>query len=255
MSFTRAIASTARPLARSRLAATRTFTSAPPPPPPSPAKKSGGNGTTYLIGAVLAGAAGYYYYTQNPQRVDALAHKAKAEEELAVKHAKEMGNNAMIILCAKLRVATLRVVERLPGLVSASPLDLSLAAGQDRLAAARSTVNGSLKDARDATNKVVADADARAHKVASDAGAQYDAAKAKAQGGLSSARSSTESLYNDARTGTEKKTEEAKAGWFSWLGWGNKKVEEGKEKVEDGTDKLRKEGAKAAGDVQKKLDS
>lgn len=53
----------------------------------------------YLIGAVLAlGAGGYYYYSQNPERVDALAHKAKAEEELAVKNAKELKNNAMVRL-------------------------------------------------------------------------------------------------------------------------------------------------------------
>ncbi|KAJ6497804.1 hypothetical protein C8R45DRAFT_140135 [Mycena sanguinolenta] len=209
MSFTRALVSTSRPFAATRFAATRrTFasTATPPPPTPPPAQKSGSNTTLYLVGATLAAGAGYYYYTQNPEKVNTAAHKAKAEEEAAVKHAKEMGNNAM-------------------------------AAGQDRLAAARTTVSGSLKDARDASNRVVADADARAHKVASDAEAQYDSAKASLQ------------------KGTEKKADEAKAGWFSWLGWGSKKVDEGKEKLEDGKDKAKKEGAKAAGDVQKKLDS
>jgi hypothetical protein len=67
------------------------------PPPQQPKPPSGGGRTTaFLILTVLAGGAGYYYYTNNPERVDALAHKAKAEEELAVQHAKEMGNNAMV---------------------------------------------------------------------------------------------------------------------------------------------------------------
>ncbi|KAJ6602207.1 hypothetical protein B0H10DRAFT_2081325 [Mycena sp. CBHHK59/15] len=204
--FASRLASAARPAVPRLVVARRAYATTPPPPPPSdaPPAKSGGGSTIWLVGAALGAGGLYYYYTNNPERVQSLKEKAQAEEELAKRHAKDFSNNAM-------------------------------AAGQDRLAAARSTVSGSIKDAKDTRDRVVADADARAHKFASDVEAKYDA------------KSSSENLYDDARADAEKKAADARAGWFSWLNWGTAKAEEGKEKAT-------KEGSKAAGDVQKKLE-
>ncbi|KAJ7718025.1 hypothetical protein DFH07DRAFT_973420 [Mycena maculata] len=223
------LASRARPLAP-RLTAIRTRAyaqAAPPPPPPAAEKKSAGNSTLYLIGAALAAGGAYYFYTSNPERVDELKHKANAEEGLAARGIKDAKDNVV-------------------------------AAGQDRLAAARGTVSGSLKDAKDIRDRVVAGADERAHQVAADATGVYNSAKGSAQQGLASARSSTESLYRDARETAEEKKDEAKAGWFSWLGWGKaegkEKFAEAKETLEAGKARAAQEGSKAVGDVQKKLD-
>ncbi|KAJ7928538.1 hypothetical protein B0H13DRAFT_1860415 [Mycena leptocephala] len=217
MSFTR-LAASSRPVAR-RLAATRAYATAPPPPPPEAKTGGGGSRTTaFLILTVLAGGAGYYYYTNNPERVDALAHKAKAEEELAVRHAKEMGNNAMVcslFLSIKKKKRTTAETMIRPQAKTASP----------PRAAPRLRRTGKLRRRQGLRPKRP-----------------------------SSARSSTENLYQDARAKGDQTKHEAKATWSSWLGWGSAKADEGKEKLEEGKEKAAKEGAKAAGDAQKKLE-
>jgi hypothetical protein len=98
---------------------------------------------------------------------------------------------------------------------------------QDKLASARSTVNGKVHDA-----------EGRARQVGADAQAKYDSYKSSAQKSLADAKDSTENLYQDARSTIDRKASEtlseagkkgeaAKAGWFSWLGWGKSAAEKG----------------------------
>jgi F0F1-type ATP synthase membrane subunit b/b' len=89
-------------------------------------------------------------------------------------------------------------------------------------------------------------------------------------------RDSTEALYREARDNAERKSaelradadrkaQEAKDGWFSWLGSGKNKVEQGENAAKEGKDKLdteaerlRKEAARgvanAAEDVRVKAE-
>lgn len=76
-------------------------------------------------------------------------------------------------------------------------------------------------------------------------------------------------MYKEAKAAAERKTAEAeskaKEGWFSWLGWGKSKVEEGKQEGAAKADEMKgemkgkidqgkKEGAAAADDVKRKID-
>lgn len=101
---------------------------------------------------------------------------------------------------------------------------------------------------RSSASGLVDDAEARARKASADAHAKYDAYKSSAEKSLFEARSSTEHLYDEARAKAEAKTEEVKDGWFSWLGWGKSKVDQGKkegaQKVADAAGSVKKEAEK-----------
>jgi hypothetical protein len=122
------------------------------------------------------------------------------------------------------------------------------ASGQDKIASARSSVDGKMHEVED-----------RARQVSADAQAKFDEYKSSAQKKLSGARDSTENLYNEARSSADRKTsearaeadrkaEQAKSGWFSWLGWGKSKAEEGKQdaagKVAESAEDVRKRAEK-----------
>jgi len=100
--------------------------------------------------------------------------------------------------------------------------------------------------------------------IGEDLEAKLESARDATRDGLSKARDSTESLYRDARSATERKAdearyaaeskkEEAKAGWFSWLGWGRSKVDEGKGKTEAEADRVKKEGAQKVADASESV--
>ena len=100
--------------------------------------------------------------------------------------------------------------------------------------------------------------------IGEDLEAKLESARDATRDGLSKACDSTESLYRDARSATERKAdeasyaaeskkEEAKTGWFSWLGWGRSKVDEGKGKTEAEADRVEREGAQKVADASESV--
>jgi len=115
-----------------------------------------------------------------------------------------------------------------------------------------------------ASVKGTAEKDIRGRSIGEDLEAKIESARDATRDGLSKARDSTESLYRDARSATERKAdearhaaeskkEEAKAGWFSWLGWGRSKVDEGKGKTEAEADRVKREGAQKVADASESV--
>jgi len=102
-----------------------------------------------------------------------------------------------------------------------------------------------------ASAKGTAEKDIRGRSMGEDLEAKLESARGATRDGLSKARDSTESLCRDTRSATKRKVdevryaaetkkEEAKAGWFSWLGWGRSKVDEGKGKTEAEADLVKR---------------
>ncbi len=88
---------------------------------------------------------------------------------------------------------------------------------------------------------VIDDVKERSGALAREAEAKYDSAK----NALKRTGDSTEQLYDEARDKSKQRAREARAdvdraahetkqGWFSWLGWGRSKVDEGEERLKRG---------------------
>jgi gas vesicle protein len=98
-------------------------------------------------------------------------------------------------------------------------------------------------------------AEVRGKSIDEDLESKYESAKGAARDSVKYARDSTEKLYQESRSSAEhkahevreaaeKKAAEAKQGWFSWLGWGRGKVDQGKDKVASEADRLQREAEK-----------
>jgi len=212
--------------------AVRTLSTVPPPPPvqpaPNPMPKKGAY-HTFLYGVLGVAAAGsaYYYFMQDEEKSGELKVKAKGDEE----RLKNKTRDAIDVAKTRSGEMERRVKEDYQQL-------------KDKAAGLKSTVE-----------KDLSGAEARGKSIGEDLGSKLESAKEAARGGLDRARESTENLYQEARSSAEhkaheareaaeKKSAEAKQGWFSWLGWGRSKVDEGKEKVASESDRLQREAGK-----------
>jgi len=168
--------------------------------------KTGINSWFIYGGLGVAAVYGYYLFV-SPESLGALKPYAKEKDKEIEKKSKEL-------------------------------LDATKAAGKDEVASIRSRVDTAAKDA-----------ETRVRKVADDAQAKVDSYKSSAQKSLSDARESTEDLYKEAKAIAERKTAEAenkaKQGWFSWLGWGKSKIDDGKKEVVATADEVKSKIDKA----------
>jgi len=87
--------------------------------------------------------------------------------------------------------------------------------------------------------------------IGEDLEAKYESAKGATRGTLNRAGDSTENLYREAEQKAHaaledagRKAHEAKQGWFSWLGWGQGKIDATKETAASEADQVKREGAK-----------
>ncbi|KAF9268761.1 hypothetical protein L218DRAFT_954204 [Marasmius fiardii PR-910] len=174
-----------------RTATRRQYANGAPPPPNGPARPKEGGSKTGLYAGLALVAAGGAYYYYAANPDQAAELKAKAKREEEA--AKQKSKEAF--------------------------------------EAGKARVEDGIQQGKQ-----------KYEQTASSAQAKYDDYKKGAQGRLNDAKDSTENLYNEAKARTQtqvdglkgdaqKKEEQAKAGWFSWLGWGRSKAEDGKREI------------------------
>ncbi|TFK27195.1 hypothetical protein FA15DRAFT_754494 [Coprinopsis marcescibilis] len=228
-----------------------------PPPPgdvpdPLPRPVKQGNSNAFLYGGLglAGGALAYFYFMSGKKDSVSLDKKKQHDEERLRVNARDT------VDAAKERARD------------------TLQSGKERVDHVQANARETYDSARSRAERTKQDVEQEARGLFDKAGEKIDSAKQTTKDSLLRARDSTEDLYHDARNTTERKAselrsdadrkssefrndasrktselrndaertgEEVKEGWFSWLGAGKNKVNEGEDALREGRDKFESE--------------
>ncbi|KAJ2931238.1 hypothetical protein H1R20_g5836, partial [Candolleomyces eurysporus] len=236
--------------------ATRRYATQPPPPAgqpaPNPKAANQKDNTLVYVGLGLATGAGIYYYVRNSDEAADLEKRARRDEE-------------------RVRVNAQQAFD-----ATKDRADVLLQQGQRKVDHAEDAAREKYDSAKSRAQGAVKEAQAEGRGLLDRAEEKLEYANKAVKDNFNQTRNSTEALYREARDNAEhksaelradadRKAREAKQGWFSWLGFGKSKVEEGenaareaKDKLDTEAERLRKEAARgvanAAEDVRVKAE-